>query len=110
MDNSDGISIDTEDLIINGDGHEVDLNFQTEAFIISSDSVILKNFNFKNGGGLHGGVIRNTGSLRIENCTFSDCKASNGGAIYNEGFLVVDKCNFENNSASYNLEIGRAHV
>ena len=108
MDNSEGISINTEYLIINGDGHDVDLNFQTEAFLVSSDMVILKNFNFKNGRGHQGGVIHNTGSLRIENCTFSDCKALNGGAIYNEGFLVVDKCNFENNSTTYHLGDGGA--
>lgn len=108
MDSTSEINIDVEYLIINGDGHDVDLNFKSGAFHISSDMVILKNFTFKNGGGIHGGVIHNTGSLRIENCTFFNCKASEGGAIYNEGFLVVDKCSFENNSTSYQLGNGGA--
>lgn len=108
MDSTSEINIDVEYLIINGDGHDVNLNFESGAFHISSDMVILKNFTFKNGGGIHGGVIHNTGSLRIENCTFFNCKASEGGAIYNEGFLVVDKCSFENNSTSYQLGNGGA--
>lgn len=108
LERNDEISINSDNLIINGNGHSINLNHYSKAFTVSSENVIIKNFNFENGKSSSGGVIENTGLLRIDNCTFTNCKAYNGGAIHNLGVLIVDNSTFENNQSTYHLGNGGA--
>ena len=102
IENAECITIDTDNLIIDGGGHYVDLNHESHAFSILSKNVIIKNFNFTSTKNhLNGGAIHNSGTLRIENCLFMDCEASEGGAIYNNGLLIVAKSTFKNNNTSH---------
>lgn len=96
-----GIELDTDGLVIDGDGHTIDAAEGSRIFIITAENVTLKNIVFKNGKN-HvdydniinngGGAIRITSNskVNIKNCRFeSNSSQDRGGAIQNLGKLTI---------------------
>lgn len=111
----EGIEINTNNLVIDGNGHSIDAKNSGRIFKISGKNIVIKNITLKKGNAkssnLHrvdyaydGGAIVNceNSSLKIYNAKFIENKAWYGGAIYNseESKLVLKDCEFYNNIAS----------
>ena len=95
-----GIEIDLDGLIIDGNGHTIDARNKARIFNIRAHlQVIITNVVFKNG--LHedgGGAVSNFSKfLTLGYCTFEHNTANEGGAIYNHGFIKATNCNFKYN-------------
>lgn len=118
----DGIKLDVDDVVIEGNYHIVDARLLTRIFSITGKNIIIKNILFKNGYSSskldnnqdgwafrnpilptgYAGAILNYGSVKLIDCTFiKNYFLSYGGAIVNLGDLEIKDCVFENNS-SYN--------
>ena len=79
-----GIDIEIDNFIIDGQGHTINGNKQARIFNIKSDNVVLKNINLINGfTNEHGGSVYWTGENgTIINSNFKDNYASRyGGAV-----------------------------
>ena len=103
-----GIEIDLDGLIIDGNGHTIDARNKARIFNIRARlQVIITNIVFKNG--MHedgGGAICNFSKfLTLGYCTFEHNAAKEGGAIYNHGFIKATNCNFKHNSSKNCLDI-----
>lgn len=105
VDSIGGIVI-KNDVTINGNGHTIDGKSKTRIFQVpSAYTLTLTNINFVNGfmANNNGGVIFNSGTLKISNCNFTGCKVegpkASGGAIYGSGPGTISKCNFDKCSA-----------
>lgn len=101
---SDGITIDIDDLIIDGQGHTIDANNQARIFNIKSNNVILKNlvitngYSKSNGGGIYWSGLNG----QISNSNFKNCASPQiGGAVYFEKIATVTDSKFVNNSAYF---------
>lgn len=102
----DGILINTDNLVIDGQGHTIDAKGQSRIFYVNSTTVTLKNIIFINGNAFDksGGAIYGYGdNLRVINCTFINNNASWGGAIfsYPDSYSVFARSTFINNTAKY---------
>lgn len=97
------ISLDIDNLVINGNNHTVDALAKSNILTVNSKNVTLKNINFKNSNSKESCLeITNQSSLNLINCSFENNMAENGGAINNEGKLMLNECNFENNVCEIN--------
>lgn len=106
-----GIELNHDNLIINGENHTIDANNFSRIFKITGNNIILKNINFKNGYYLRnkyfesksgGGAIyiSSYASITIENCNFIDNNSDSiVGCIYNKGVLDIYNSLFKNNFA-----------
>ncbi len=95
-----GIRIDRNDLIIDGNGHEIDAQGLTRIFECSGKNIKIKNFILKNGFTTElGGAVYNSGELTIMGSTFSENEARGpGGAVYNSsGELTIIGSTFSEN-------------
>ena len=107
----DGIKLDVDDLIIDGNGHSIDAKGQARIFYCTGKYITIKNAVFANGCCGGGGAICNyEGELTIMSSEFldnsSDRYLKGGGAIYNwAGRITVIKSTFTNNMASGDREI-----
>ena len=100
---NDGINLNVDDLIIDGNGYSIDGGKKRRIFNCNAKNVTLKNITLKKGYGAKGGAIYNAGELKImySTITESKCGVSNhGGAIYNDGKLNVTESTFTDNNAS----------
>ena len=91
-----------KDITINGENRDltiIDAQKSYKIFTIQSGNVIISNLILKNGIGINGGAIYNTGTLTITNCNLTGNFAVMGGAIYNTGTLTITSSNLANNSA-----------
>ncbi|MBR6024471.1 MAG: hypothetical protein IK044_05940 [Methanobrevibacter sp.] len=96
-----GIELDIDGMIINGDGHSIDACGKTRIFNVTGRSIKLQDIVFKNGFAGNGGAIKNDGSLKIYDSTFEENRAEeSGGAIFNEGGLFISKSDFKNNKST----------
>ena len=95
----EGINLDLDDLIIDGNGHTIDACSQVRIFLSTGKNIILKNITLKNGNSRSGGAISNSGELTISNSIFQSNQGHNGGAISNAGDLTVNDSNFNKNTA-----------
>ena len=95
----EGINLDLDDLIIDGNGHAIDACSQVRIFLSTGKNIILKNITLKNGNSRSGGAISNSGELTISNSIFQSNQGHNGGAISNAGDLTVHESNFNQNTA-----------
>ena len=98
---SDGIELDIDNLVIDGNGKTIDGGDKSRIFIVTGNNITLKNITFKNGHSHknydnplnnHGGAIKvnHNAKLRIENCLFlSNYSEVCGGAIENYGNLTI---------------------
>ena len=99
-DYEDGIKLDVDNLVIDGNGCIIDAGNISRIFKVTGSNITLKNIKFKNGNSKeNGGAILNHNDLKIIDCSFDLNGANYGGAIYNKGKLTISNSNFENNSA-----------
>ena len=100
IDFTEGIIINRDNFIIEGNGHIIDGKSLARIFNITGENVTLRNINFINAYGSNdGGAIFASGNIVIDSCSFLNNSAvSCGGAI-----AVVDgniiNSSFTNNSA-----------
>lgn len=102
----DGIKLDVDNIIIDGNGHKIEAMGRVKIFSISGCNVTLKNLSFLNGFDskyfLGGGAIRNYSKNNCcLNCKFIyNSSSGSGGAVYNdkEASLDMSGCQFLNNS------------
>ena len=99
----DGIVINRDNFILDGNGYTIDGQSQSRIFQINSKHVIIKNTNFINGfSNVTGGTILvgENNSLYISDSNFTG-SVSNGfaGAVRAYGNLIVYNCNFIDNKA-----------
>ena len=90
-------------ILINGNGHVLDFNKQTDNYIIINwAKVTLNKLTLVNGNNTDGGTIYNNGTLIINNCLFENNTATMwGGAIYNDVLsnFTINGSTFNNNTA-----------
>ena len=100
----DGIVIDKDDIVINGNGHIIDAQQRTRIFKVSGKNVTIKNVILKNGYGNDGGAIINyDGDLTIKNSILvENTSQDDGGAIYNKGELTIMELELSGNIAQEN--------
>lgn len=106
-----GISVDVDNLIIDGNGYSIDAKGKTTIFNITAKNIHIRNITFKNAYNentqleeLGGGAIFNLGdSIEFEYCIFENNHARNhGGAVFNNGKSVKFKdCRFESNKSKF---------
>jgi len=109
-----GILIDRDNVVIDGNGHFINGEMQTRVFhIINANNVTLKNIKFYNSGydklKVDGGAlyIEESSNITIFNCSFVYNRivndGGNGGAIYvksTDPIRIIDS-EFKENSAGY---------
>ena len=104
LDFEKGISIDVDNIVIDGAGHTIDAKNASRIFHVSAKNVTIKNICLKNAFSVFGGAILNEfGSvLEIANVEFKDNGVDyDGAAIINFGSISISDSNFENNNAKY---------
>ena len=102
---NEGIKINRDNFIIDGNGATIDGKGLARAFNITGNNVTLKNINFINGNASYGGAIfwNNGDNGNIINCLFENNEAYDGGAIYFKGKNgIINESDFKNNKAHYN--------
>ena len=98
---AEGIILDVDRLVIDGNGHSIDACGKVGIFRCSGKNITIKNTTFKNGLSVGGGAIYNqdSGDLVLEACVFSNNTALNGGAIVNFGKISCRDVDFTDNLA-----------
>ncbi|WP_407424570.1 hypothetical protein [Methanobrevibacter sp.] len=101
----EGIEINGDDLIIDGNDYAIDGCRKAPLFIINASNITLKNILFKNYYCEYlSAAIDNRGDLTIENCRFIDNSSDDlGGAIYNapNSKLTIQSSLFEENRSDF---------
>ena len=99
----EGILIDEDGMVIDGNDFVIDACTRAQIFRVSAKDVTIKNLCFKNGhSGYHGGAIDvdSDASLTLKDCHFEGNNAEyGGGAIYNVSPLNIVDCKFKGNSS-----------
>lgn len=99
----EGMLIDEDDTVIDGNNFTIDACGKTRMFRIAAKNITIKNLFFKNGSSNRGGAIYlgENASLTIKNCHFEGNNAVSGGVIYNSSNLLnsLDNCTFIENSS-----------
>ena len=87
----EGIKLDVDDIVIDGNGHAVDACGKARIFLCTSNNAVIKNIFLKNGFAEEkGGAIYNEGNLTISESTLNNNTATWGGAVYGaEGELTI---------------------
>ena len=93
-----GINIDKDNVIIDGQGHTINGTSMAKFFTITGNNVTLKNIIFTDGFSANAGLITAYNYLCIENCTFANNKDEKG-ILYIKGNANVTDSRFENNHA-----------
>ena len=110
-----GIRLDADDVIIDGDGHSIDAAGKARIFKVAGENIQLKNITFMNGSSGEGGAIYvdNFARAEIMDCVFKDNSADkNGSALINLGEIDLKGVEFaQNNSIGggtlYNEVVGK---
>lgn len=100
----DGIAVNIDDLVIDGQGHTINANNHARIFNINSKNVTLKNLVVINGkADSHGGAILWSGTDgKVINCIFKNSVSPNsGGAIYFKNAATIENTTFNNNTAYF---------
>jgi predicted outer membrane repeat protein len=101
----EGIRIDTEGAILNGNGHSIDARGKARIFNVDK-TFALKNITLKNGFHSNsGGAIYNSNNLVLEEVTFLKNTSRNwGGALSNQNIIntevKITSCRFYENEGS----------
>lgn len=82
----EGIIIDRDNLTIDGNGHVIDAQFQSEIFKISAKNIKLQNMTIKNAVG---DMMKNEGEVRLENVTICENDSGESSLISNDGSIVM---------------------
>ena len=104
---SEGIKIDVDHILIDGNGHTIDAREKVRIFEIESIDVDIFNITFKNGfyegdRDDDGGAILNHGVVCFKDCNFINNSSNYGSAINNEMKLCILDCNFNGNIPNEN--------
>ena len=99
----EGIKLDVDDLIIDGNGHTIDAQGLTRIFCCTGKNITIKNIILKNGYTKDkGGAINNNGELTITESILTGNTAigvlHGGGAIKNRGKLTITDSTLNNNT------------
>ncbi len=110
-DYKEGININIDDLVIDGNNKTIDASEFSRIFKITGKNITIKNLKLINGHSVNpngkkhengGGAIyiEENASLNLVKCHFlHNYSESDGGAVYNKGELTsVKQCKFENNA------------
>ncbi|WP_298523242.1 right-handed parallel beta-helix repeat-containing protein [uncultured Methanobrevibacter sp.] len=101
----EGIEINSDDLIIDGNDYAIDGCRKASLFIINASNITLKNILIKNCYCEYSGAaIDNRSNLIIENCRFVDNSSDDlGGSIYNasNSNLTIQSSIFEENKSDF---------
>ena len=101
----DGIKLDVDDLIIDGNGHIIDAQGKTSIFFCTGKNITIKNITLKNGFAEYGGAIKNGGELTITGSILTgntvQGKCSEGGAIRNRGSLTIIESTLTENTSEW---------
>lgn len=99
---NDGIKLDVDDLVIDGNGHSIDANGKVRIFICSGKNIIIKNIVLKNGSAVDGGAIFvNEGIVHlIDSSLLHNMAKDDGGAIANIAKLSITESSFDGNNAT----------
>ena len=105
-----GVTVDVDDITIDGKGHSIDARSLTPHFAILSKNVTLKNVVFLNGTSkaVAGSIlVRNSDVVNIIDCTFDNCVSKDGGgAIFNnDASILIKDCIFKNNASTIGAAI-----
>ena len=95
-----GIQLDLDDILIDGNGHTVDACGKAQIFYCTGKNVRITNITLKGGftTGEGGAIYNKQGELHISKSHFVNNVAEyNGGAIGSWGLLSVDESEFINN-------------
>ena len=92
----EGIQLDVDNLVIDGNGHTIDAQGKSRIFNCTGKNITIKNITLKNGSG---GAIENSGELTLIEIKFLENASSSGGAIHNHGKLTIIKSKFLKNTA-----------
>jgi predicted outer membrane repeat protein len=100
----DGIELDVNGLVLDGNGHSIDARKAARIFACMYCSVTLKNLTLKGGfsSDWGGAIYLEEGNLRIVNCRFEEnFTDGDGGAISTSGGnLTVEKSEFCSNTSN----------
>ena len=102
----EGIKIDRNNVVINGNGHVIDGKNIARIFDITGKNVALKNIRFKNGYSEFGGWVQNRGVTDIIDCEFANDVSSDSTTIYNYSKASITNCRFNlktANGSSYRI-------
>ena len=96
----DGIKLDVDDIVIDGNGHTIDPDVQGRIFSCTGKNIKIKNITLEYGSNIDGGAINNNGELTIIKSLIranesGDC----GGAISNSGELTIIESLLNKNTA-----------
>lgn len=96
----EGIKLDIDDLVIDGNGFAVDAKGKTGIFLCTGKNVTIRNIILRNGYAKEeGGAIRNEGEITLHESTLTGNKSKYGGAIYNKGELKITKSKLQESVA-----------
>lgn len=93
----DGIKVNTDNIIIDGNGHTIDAQNYSRIFYINGENVTIKNITLKNGYSDHGSAIGNNGSVSIEDSTIEKNWSTNEGVIVNNTKMTIKNCKIRDN-------------
>ena len=100
---TDGIELDVNGLVLDGNGHSIDAQKIARIFTCMDCSVTLKNLTLKGGDSSEwgGAIYLEDGNLRIVNCRFEDnsCYTDGGAISTSGGKLAVEKSEFCSNTS-----------
>lgn len=99
-----GIKLDVDNLVIDGNGHTVDACGKTRFFYCTGKNITIKNITLKNGSARHGGAIHiKEGELNIEKSLLNENNSwDDGGAIHNNhGRLIITQSEINNNNSRF---------
>ena len=94
-----GIEIDKNNYVINGNGYTIDASNQAGIFEIIGDNITISNLNLINARGKTGGAIYSGGNIILNNVTFKNNYADTGGAIFTRNQITINNSTFTNNRA-----------
>ena len=103
----DGIKIDEDNIIIEGNGFSIDAKNKTRIITNNAKNIYFKNVSFINSKhNLYAGAINNNGKINFVNCNFNRYSSPKGGAIKNNGVLNLKNCNFINDEHNISFDGG----
>lgn len=102
-DYKEGIELDIDDLVIDGNNHTIDAKGKVRIFLCRGKNITIKNITLKNGFAHDGGAICNSNNcvLTINDSILTQNTAQKyGGAVYNDhGHLIIIKSALSGNTA-----------
>ena len=100
---SEGIDLNTDGIVINGNGFNIDARGKARIFDVSGDNITIRDVTLKNGHATYGGALSNPeGVLNLDNVEFkSNSSDRSGGAITSMGEIHIHNCRFIDNSSDF---------